>query len=154
MEISYIDFNSVLKVNLDNALLLLYLCHSLNQSGTKLKPIIWLLVFSLTVGSVVVFTLSSHCLLKILSFLFDWLLWLLLQHSIKKHSTIDKLHLKLCPSEGELGKRWLLMQAFIVNVNLGVTTLFVLIAMYLCLYDNQCLVYRKLFNIVKLYLQD
>lgn len=46
------------------------------------------------------------------------------------------------------------MQAFIVNVNLGVTTLFVLIAMYLCLYDNQCLVYRKLFNIVKLYLQD
>ena len=42
------------------------------------------------------------------------------------------------------------MQAFIVNVNLGVTTLFVLTAMYLCLYDNQCLVY----NIVKLYLQD
>lgn len=154
MEISYIDFNSVLKAILDNALLLLYMCHSLNQSDTKLKPIIWLLVFSLTVGSVVVFTLSSHCLLKILSFLFDWLLWLLLQHSIKKHSTIDKLHLKLCPSEGELGKRWLLMQAFIVNVNLGVTTLFVLIAMYLCLYDNQCLVYRKLFNIVKLYLQD
>ena len=74
MEISYIDFNSVLKVNLDNALLLLYLCHSLNQSDTKLKPIIWLLVFSLTVGSVVVFTLSSYCLLKILSFLFDWLL--------------------------------------------------------------------------------
>ena len=74
MEISYIDFNSVLKVNLDNALLLLYLCHSLHQSDTKLKPIIWLLVFSLTVGSVVVFTLSSHCLLKILSFLFDWLL--------------------------------------------------------------------------------
>lgn len=158
MEISYIDFNSVLKAILDNALLLLYLCHSLNQSDTKLKPIIWLLVFSLTVGSVVVFTLSSHCLLKILSFLFDWLLWLLwflgLQHSIKKHSTIDNLHLKLCPSEGELGKCWLLMQAFIVNVNLGVTTLFVLIAMYLCLYDNQCLVYRKLFNNVKLYLQD
>ena len=149
MEISYIDFN--------NALLLLYLCHS--------QPIRYITKTNHLVACVFPHCRQCGCLYFKFSlslkntFLSFWLaavitLVLGLQHSIKKHSTIDKLHLKLCPSEGELGKCWLLMQAFIVNVNLGVTTLFVLIAMYLCLYDNQCLVYRKLFNIVKLYLQD
>ena len=68
--------------------------HPLNQSDAKLKPIAnWLLAFSRASGQLHVFTLSSHWLLVILTFVLIavvitlvLVLVLVLRHSIEKRS--------------------------------------------------------------------
>ena len=66
--------------------------HSLNQSDLKLKPITtWSPAFSRALGSLVGFILSSHWLLRALSFLllaFVITLVLIMQYSIEKRSNI------------------------------------------------------------------
>ena len=64
--------------------------HPLNQSDAKLKPIVtWSLAFFRASGRLHAFTLSSHWLLVMLTFVLfgccDTLV-LVLQHSIEKHS--------------------------------------------------------------------
>ena len=89
--------------------------HFLNQSDAKLKPITPLVAsIFCTLGSLVVFTLSSYWLLNIFSFF--WLviritLVLALWHSIEKHSNQDTLsHFNVLPS------RWVLHTAIIALI--------------------------------------